>query len=185
MIDAATIERPRRPVKTVDRDRSFPLFVSTIANKISRGGSRVYLRMFGIGIIEWRILYVLAGNPDATAQAVCNKIDLDKAAASRSLQVLERLGYVMACAHPSDARKRTLALTAEGRALHDRILPVSVKRVQHLLQGFTDAERELLLNMLRRMQANAIEMDSRDYSADQPGSRVSRPRRRATAQAAA
>lgn len=178
------IEGDRRPAKAVDHDRSFALLISAIANKISRGGSRVYLRLFGIGIIEWRILHVLAGDPGATAQAVCNQIDLDKAAASRSLQVLEKMGLVVASAHPNDARKRTLSLTPEGCALHDRILPVSVRREHHLLHGFSDAERELLLNMLRRMQANAIEMDNRDYSADQP-SAPARPRRRSGAQAAA
>jgi DNA-binding MarR family transcriptional regulator len=183
MVNEAMIERVRRPAKAVDRDRSFGLFISTIANKISRGGSRVYLRLFGIGIIEWRILNVLAGQPGTTAQSVCNKIDLDKAAASRSLQVLERLGYVTADAHPSDARKRTLSLTANGRALHARILPVAAEREQHLLQGFTEAEQEILLDMLRRMQANAIEMDRRDYSAE-PASPAARPRRRAAIQAA-
>jgi DNA-binding MarR family transcriptional regulator len=184
MINGTTIERVRRAAKTVERDRSFPLFVSTIANKISRGGSRVYLRLFGIGIIEWRILRVLAEQPGATAQMVCNRIDLDKAAASRSLQVLERMGYVCVDAHPSDARKRTLSLTATGQTLHDRILPVSLQREQHLLRGFSDSEREILLSMLKRMQANAIEMDERDYSAPEPSRRTARSRRASAAQAA-
>jgi DNA-binding MarR family transcriptional regulator len=184
MVNEAMIERVHRAAKVVDRDRSFGLFISTIANKISRGGSRVYLRLFGIGIIEWRILNVLAGQSGATAQSVCNKIDLDKAAASRSLQVLERLGYVTADAHPSDARKRTLSLTIAGRALHARVLPVAAEREQHLLQGFTEAEQEILLNMLRRMQANAIEMDNRDYSVEAPAAPAARPRRRAAVQAA-
>ena len=181
MMNGAT-EKLRASIKTVERDRFFPLFISTIANKISRGGSRVYLRLFGVGIIEWRIMYVLAGAPGSTAQAVCNQIDLDKAAASRSLQVLERLGYVSASADPKDARKRTLALTATGRALHDRILPVSMQREQHLLRGFSAAERQVLLDMLRRMHANAIEMDGGD-SLEVKAAPGARPRRRA-AQAA-
>ena len=85
-----TTTRVRGPVRTVDRDRFFPFFISTIANKVSRGGSRVYLRLFGIGIIEWRILYALAADPNLSANAICSRIDLDKAAASRSIQVLER-----------------------------------------------------------------------------------------------
>ena len=182
MINTGAIERVRRSGKAGDRDRSFPMLISTIANKISRGGSRVYLQLFGIGIIEWRILYVLAEYPGATAQAVCNKIDLDKAAASRSLQVLEQRGYVTVGAHPNDARKRTLSLTPAGQAMHDRMLPLSVQREQHLLQGFTDQERDMLLNLLRRMHANAVEMDGREYQVPEP---APRSRRRAAAQAAA
>ena len=182
MINSPTAEKGRRPAKAGERDRSFPMLISTIANKISRGGSRVYLQLFGIGIIEWRILYVLAETPDATAQAVCNKIDLDKAAASRSLQVLEQRGFVVAGAHPSDARKRTLSLTASGRALHDRILPLSTQREQQLLRGFTETEREQLLGLLRRMHVNAVEMDNWDLASQQP---APRGRRRTAAQAAA
>jgi DNA-binding MarR family transcriptional regulator len=164
MINAARAKEPAVPVKTVDQDRFFPFFISTIANKISRGGSRVYLRLFGIGIIEWRILYVLADSTAATAQAICNKIELDKAAASRSIQVLERLGYITTQVDPRDGRKRTLSLTPEGVLLHDRVLKVSLQREQRLLAGFSNEEREQFLGLLRRMHANAIEMNGCDYA---------------------
>ena len=182
MINTTMIERVRRSAKADDRDRdrSFQMFISTIANKISRGGSRVYLQLFGVGIIEWRILSVLAEDSGATAQSVCNKIDLDKAAASRSLRVLEQHGYVTAGAHPNDARKRVLSLTGSGKALHDRMLPVSIQREQHLLSGFTESERDQLSDLLRRMHANAVEMDNQDYAAPQPA-----PRTRRRTQAAA
>jgi len=163
MIRASIAEEGVKPAQTVDPDRFFPLIVSSIANKISRGGSKLYLRLFGVGIIEWRVLYVLAETPGATAQAICNRIDLDKAAASRSIQVLERAGYIAAAVDPCDARKRSLALTATGRALHDRILKVAMLRERRLLEGFTPAEREMLLGLLRRMHDNAVKMDSYDY----------------------
>lgn len=160
----ATTARVRVPVKTIDRDHYFPFFVSSIANKISRGGSRIYLKLFGIGIIEWRILSVLAHNPQSTANVICNAIDLDKAAASRSIQVLERLGYVATATDPGDGRKRTVSLTAPGQALHDRAIKVALRREQQLLDGFSDAERDTFLGLLRRMHVNAVEMDCFDYS---------------------
>jgi DNA-binding MarR family transcriptional regulator len=181
MMDQARIEGVRRPVKAVDRDRNFLLVISTIANKISRGGSRLYLQLFGLGIIEWRVLGVLAGHRGTTAQSICNQIDLDKAAASRSLQVLERRGYVAVTAHPKDARKRKLSLTPAGQALHDRMQPISAEREQRLLRGFSEAERELLMNLLRRLYANAVEMDDRDYAADRPAPRAARARPTAVA----
>lgn len=159
-----TTARVRVPVKTIDRDRYFPFFISSIANKISRGGSRVYLKLFGIGIIEWRILSVLANNTQSTANAICAAIDLDKAAASRSIQVLERLGYVVTATDPGDGRKRTVSLTAAGQALHDRAIKVALRREQQLLTGFTDGEREIFLSLLRRMHVNAVEMDCFDYT---------------------
>ena len=161
--NGATTTKVGVPAASIDRKRYFPHLISSIANKISRGGSRVYLRLFGIGIIEWRILAVLSGNPQCAANVICNAIELDKAAASRSVQVLERLGYIQAAADPADARKRTLSLTASGTALYRRALKVALLREQQLLAGFTDHEREMLLGLLRRMHANAIEMDQFDY----------------------
>jgi DNA-binding MarR family transcriptional regulator len=182
-----TTTRVRVPVKTIDRDRYFPFLISSIANKISRGGSRIYLRLFGIGIIEWRILSVLVHNPQSTANAICTDIDLDKAAASRSLQVLERLGYVDTATDPGDGRKRTVSLTAAGQALHDRALKVALQREQQLLCGFTEAERETFLGLLRRMHANAVEMDCFDYTSldlAAPAGHPSRARRKHDAHAA-
>jgi DNA-binding MarR family transcriptional regulator len=151
------------PAASADVERYFAYVISSIANKISRGGSRVYLRLFGIGIIEWRILTVLAEHPRCTANLICSIIELDKAAASRSVQVLERHGYIQTAVDPADARKRTLSLTASGSALYRRAIKVAMQRERRLLAGFTDQERAVLLGFLQRMQANAIEMDQFDF----------------------
>ena len=68
----STADKVRSPAQTVDQERFFPFYVSTTANKISRGGSRIYLRLFGVGSIEWRILYVLSRSPGITARAICS-----------------------------------------------------------------------------------------------------------------
>lgn len=175
--NGTTTARMRGPSGSIDRSRYFPSLISSIANKISRGGSRVYLRLFGIGIIEWRIVSVLAENPDCTANVICNIIELDKAAASRSVQALERNGYVATAVDPSDARKRTLSLTAEGLALHRRAVKVALQREQHLLAGFNEQERELFLALLRRMHANAVEMDQVDYALTEIGLATAQPPR--------
>ena len=177
---ASAAEKVRAPAQTVDQERFFPFYVSTIANKISRGGSRIYLRLFGVGSIEWRILCVLARVPGVTAQTICNRIELDKAAASRSIQVLERLGYVATAADPLDGRKRILFLTEAGVALHDRILPVAMQRQEDLLVGFTAAERETFLQLLKRMHANAVAMERIEYTAE-PEAKASARARKAVA----
>jgi DNA-binding MarR family transcriptional regulator len=142
--------------------------------------------LFGIGIIEWRILYALAADPNVSANAICSRIDLDKAAASRSIQVLERLGYLTTATDPADARRRTIALTPAGLALHDRVLVVAMEREEHLLAGFDAEERELLLKLLRRMYANALAMDQFEYKAEPlADTRSPRPRRKSADQAAA
>lgn len=178
MAPNATNTKIRVAPTTIDRDRFFPFFISHIANKISRGGSRIYLKLFGIGIIEWRILSVLARSPESTANAICKAIDLDKAAASRSLQALDRLGYVITATDPDEGRKRTVSLTTAGMALHDRAVKVALEREKQLMAGFDAHEREVFLGLLRRMYVNAAEMDVFDYaSLDNTAPQVARARR--------
>ena len=70
----------------LDLDRYLPFGLTAIANKIARSASRVYLRRFGVGINEWRILANLRINPGVTANLICQTSGLDKAAVSRSLR---------------------------------------------------------------------------------------------------
>ena len=53
----------------LDLDRHVPYFFTHISNRLSRGASRVYLKHFGLGITEWRVMGVLAVAPDLSANA--------------------------------------------------------------------------------------------------------------------
>lgn len=53
----------------------------------------------------------------------------------------------------ADSRRHHVTLTAEGRALHDRIVPVALERQRELLSVLSPAEAEALKEMIDRMQA--------------------------------
>lgn len=152
------------PIATLNRDNFAPIFLQNIANKISRGASREYLRLFGIGIIECRILAVLAGQPDITANEICTLIDVDKAAVSRSLRVLEGRSYVHMSGRGQD-RRRVICLTESGAALHNQILVIGKAREQELLEGFSGDEHSLMMDFLKRLLANAVVMNEKQYEA--------------------
>jgi DNA-binding MarR family transcriptional regulator len=85
-----------------------------ISNKLSRGSSRLYIRKFGIGVIEWRILGFLKSNGSASAKNICQTLAIDKSAASRSIQELESKQLISVS--PIDRRQRALSLTNKGRS---------------------------------------------------------------------
>jgi DNA-binding MarR family transcriptional regulator len=136
------------------RDRWIPAHLLGLGNGMSRSASRVYLALFGVGVIEWRILSILSYTSYVTAQTICEEIDLDRAAASRSLRVLESRGLVRITDDVTDNRKRPITMTAAGKALHDQIYSIASKRVRLLMRGFSTDEVELLLSMFRRMAEN-------------------------------
>lgn len=131
-----------------------PFGLTAISNKIARSASRVYLKLHGVGINEWRIVANLRVRPGITANLICQTSGLDKAAVSRSLRLLESHGYIEADRDVADTRGRNLRLTAKGDVLHDDLIVVALAREEELLHGFTEAERRQLLSFITRMHAN-------------------------------
>lgn len=147
-----------------DRPNYLPIYLVGLTNGLTRGASRIYLRLYGVGIIEWRILSILSIGEGFSANDICLRIDLDKAAASRSIRLLEKRGLVTTQKDPDDSRRRTLVMTQAGTALHQKLQRIALKRQELMLTGFTRAEHMQLVSLLRRMQNNMRDVDDFDYS---------------------
>jgi len=128
--------------------------LTVLANKLSSGASRLYLEHYGIGIIEWRMMALLALEPGVSPAHVCQFIGLDKGAVSREMRKLEAKGYVTVEGDPGGSRRRSLALTPEGYAIHDEVLYAALERERRLLKGLSAAEVQTLLSLLVRTSAN-------------------------------
>jgi DNA-binding MarR family transcriptional regulator len=165
--DAAPVGRP-----VLDLDRHVPYFFTHISNRLSRGASETYRKHFGLGITEWRVMGVLAGMPNITANQVINAIGLDKGAVSRSLGVLEKDRLVKSEPDPRDKRSRLMRLSRAGEALHDRIIVAALAREERLLSPLSPAEIEGLIVCLRKMRAVISYVNA--YDVEEPPSRPSR-----------
>lgn len=139
--------------KKLDLERYAPALLTFIANKLSSGSSQLYRDCFNIGIVEWRVLSMLAVESDIPAQRICQVIGLDKSAVSKSVQSLQTVGYIQSEADKKDARKQCLSLTAKGQFLHDEIFEVAKERERRLLETLTPEEREVFINMLNRLHS--------------------------------
>ncbi|MCC7247595.1 MAG: MarR family transcriptional regulator, partial [Lysobacter sp.] len=87
---AATPDPHAPDHQALDLERFLPYRLSVLSNRISQNNAQGYAERFGIGITEWRIMGVLAAFPAINANQICIKIGMDKAAISRSLQILEK-----------------------------------------------------------------------------------------------
>jgi DNA-binding MarR family transcriptional regulator len=143
----------------IDHERYVPFLITVISNSLYRAASPVYQTRFGIGVTEWRVLSALAVEPNTTANRVCHIAQLDKAAASRSLKVLEKGGYVGIEPHGTDARKRRVELTASGHELHDKMLRVALKRQDQILGGLSREETQSFISLLQRVRANLARLE--------------------------
>ena len=138
----------------LDLNRHIPYFFTYITNRLSRGASDTYREHFGIGITEWRVMGVLAGMPDITANQIISAVGLDKAAVSRSLHELERQRLVVSKPDPDDKRSRMIRLSKSGEALHDRMIVAALAREERLLSTLSPNELETLITCLQKLRAN-------------------------------
>ncbi|HWW46901.1 MAG TPA: MarR family winged helix-turn-helix transcriptional regulator [Xanthobacteraceae bacterium] len=150
--------------KVLDLDRYIPALLTFLANKLSNGSSSIYRRLFGVSVTEWRVLSMLAVESNIPAQRVCQVIGFDKAIVSRTVQVLADKGWVSVATDRKDIRRRTLALTRAGKAMHDKILKVALKRESLLISQFSPQELDLLIDFLGRMLAKVGEVNAYDPS---------------------
>lgn len=143
----------------LDLDNYAPALLTFLANKLTVGADALYRRRFGVSITEWRIMALLAIEAPIPAARICQVIGLDKAPVSRCLASLAAAGLVRVRPDGEDARRRPVALTAAGRRLHDRIIPVALEREARLLGCLNVAERQALLALLNRLHANLPAVD--------------------------
>jgi DNA-binding MarR family transcriptional regulator len=145
-----------------DFGRSISYLIGAISNILSIGGSRLYRRAYNIGLTEWRLMWILAIAPRITAQRASQIMGVDKAAISRALAGLERRQLVRVAPEPSDSRQRIIELSESGAQLHSQIIIIAKERERRLLAPFTKDEVRILARLLRRMHANAVNVNAFD-----------------------
>jgi DNA-binding MarR family transcriptional regulator len=146
--------RDAAPGQTLDLERYVPAFITFIANKLSNSATGFYQRNFGVNVTEWRIMALLAIEPGIPASRICHVIGFDKGPVSRTLAALQKRGLIAIRTDPNDGRSHSISLTARGRATHDKVIVAALERERRLLSCLDQDEREVLVDLLRRLHEN-------------------------------
>lgn len=146
----------------IDIENYIPFFFSVINNAISRSASKLYREQFNIGIVDWRVLSMLAIEPSIPATRICEVISLDKGAASRSLKVLDEKGFLIHRPIADDLRKKAWQLSDRGYNLHDQIMQIALERETELIEGIALEDVATFIKVARAMLANTIRMDAQE-----------------------
>lgn len=145
-----------RPLRGLDE-----LLLYQVSRLLSVGGSMV-IRLcegrFGITRREWRVIARLAREQDLLSSELAERIQLDRARTSRAVSSLVAKKLVRRQVGEPDRRHARLALTEQGRALHQQLFPLVCEINRELLSPLTAQERRQLDSMLARLQAQADAM---------------------------
>jgi len=143
----------------IDLEHFLPYRLSRLTNTVSNAIAALYRDRFGLSIPDWRVLAVLARFPGSSAQDLVSRTRMDKVAVSRSVARLVERGMVNRATDEKDRRLSRLALSAEGRSVYARIVPMARDCEAALLANLEPQQREALDRLLILLQAAADELD--------------------------
>lgn len=141
------------------------IIMSVIAKRFGRSASAFFRRNYGIGVMEWRIACVLGHAPELGASEISERTDMDRAAVSRSLRVLERLGWVEIERTGNSTPRKLIRLTELGRRTRAEVIELSLRRQEAVFSQLDEARVEALRDNLRYLVARTREVE-KFYSDD-------------------
>ncbi|MFZ9668005.1 MAG: MarR family winged helix-turn-helix transcriptional regulator [Steroidobacteraceae bacterium] len=136
-------------------DRFLPYRLSVLSNLVSSAIAGSYSTRFGISIPEWRVMAVLAMQPELSAAQVAERTAMDKVAVSRAVSSLLDKGRIERSVSPGDRRRSILKLSAEGVNIYREVVPLALRHEQSLLDVLDSTDRVALERILDTLLGRA------------------------------
>ena len=108
-------------------------------------------------VARWRCLAVLAEEDGIPLGELAEQTVIERPALTHVIDQMENDGLVVRRGEEADRRVVKVDLTAEGRALFERVLPKARAVYAQALATISAKDYDLMLGMLKRMAANLKE----------------------------
>jgi DNA-binding MarR family transcriptional regulator len=149
---------PDEPDMSVDPDRpprSVGFLISQLGFVSSRGFHEA-LRPLGIDPKQWTLLRYVAQSEGQSQQALAARLGLPASGMVALVDGLEDAGLLERRPAPADRRVRALYLTPKGRQTLQRAVEVAIAYEAELCSGLEATEREQLIDLLQKLQAERV-----------------------------
>lgn len=135
------------------RDNSVGFLITMAQRQLHRGlGER--LQAYGITIAQWSVLVVLWEVDGLTHKELSDRVMVEMATISRTLDRMERDGLVNRVRSETDRRQVHVHLTDKGAGLWRDLVPEAQAMLACALSGFSDEDEALLRTLLKRVIFN-------------------------------
>src|SRR5690348_8320204 len=105
---------------------------------------------YDISVTQCYALEELVEKGASRSRALAEALLLDKSTTTRVVDALVRKGYVKRRSDPDDARAVSLAVTAAGRKLYEKINGELIQQQVELLRGMDSDARKAATEIMRR-----------------------------------
>lgn len=147
-----TGHRPARHPPIGDVRDLLTFRIAMLAAAGDRVGQRWLGTEFGLRIMEWRVLGIVAALQPVRFRDVAKTLLVDKGQLSRLVKSLVARGLISSQPDAGDQRTIRLRTTAQGNALHARVLARAYERNQLVVSALEAGELDTLLMLLDKLQ---------------------------------
>ena len=141
--------------QALELEKFLPYRLSVLAQLVSESLHALYAAPFGLSVAQWRVMAALGRFAPLTASEVGTRIVMDKVAVSRAVAGLMKRQLVERATDSADRRRASLKLSAKGRAMHARIVPIALDYEARLYKSLSAEERRAFDALSDRLFAHA------------------------------
>jgi MarR family transcriptional regulator, organic hydroperoxide resistance regulator len=136
-------------------DNALAFVIHHLYQRIRSEGYRAF-NEHGVEITpeQWMVLVRLWERGELTPSELSDSTHKDRPTTTRILQTMETHGLVERRTDASDKRQRMVRLTAHGKALRKKLVPVAQDLVERLERGIPERDLQCTRQTLRRMLEN-------------------------------
>jgi DNA-binding MarR family transcriptional regulator len=138
----------------LDLAEHLPYLINRVGSALVARFSADALAAAHLSIASWRVLAVLANNGSLRQTDLAEMTSIDVSTLSRLITRLARDGLVRRTRSKADSREVAVALTARGRNLMTRLVPVAVGLQNAATRKLSKRDLATLSRVLRKMHEN-------------------------------
>jgi len=114
-------------------------------------------RHYGLTSSQWRAIAQLSRTDGLTQVALANYLEIEPMTVCRLVDRLEARGFIERIPDPADRRAKLVWLTEKSRSMMDIVREIAFEVYREAFDGFSDTERQALVEGLQRISANLSE----------------------------
>jgi DNA-binding MarR family transcriptional regulator len=124
-------------------------------------------RHYGLTSSQWRAIAQLSRTDGLTQVALANYLEIEPMTVCRLVDRLEARGFIERIPDPADRRAKLVWLTEKSRSMMDILREIASVVCEEAFEGFSDAERQTLVEGLQRISANLTEKASQERASQE------------------
>ena len=142
-----------------DPDQSVGFLVNDVARLLRRNFNR-RAQELGLSQAQWQALAYLSRQEGVNQVTLAESLEVQPMTLARLIDRLQEAGLVARRPDLDDRRAFRLYLTAAAQPLLDRMWALATETREEAMAGMRDRTKQVLIDALRHMKRNLIEVES-------------------------